>query len=140
MTSTFVLWAQVDPLDFGRNFRAADQQFQWSNVVLVAAIILAVGFAIWLAIRCATDGERRGYRSPRQLFRELCQAHQLDRHSRVLLARLAAAHRIAPAVLFLNPERFDASQLDPTWSAQRTDLERLRDTIFGRKLNDAGTP
>ena len=140
MTPAIALWAQVNPMDFGRNFRAADEEFHWSSVVLVVAIIVAICFAVWLGVRYATDGERRGYRNPRRLFQELCAAHELDRHSRALLMRLAAAHTVAPAVLFLNPERFDATQLDAAWLSQRSELERLRDTIFGRKLHDAGTP
>ena len=130
------LLAQVNPLDLGRNFRAAERDFQWANVVLLIAIIAAVGFAIWLAVRFASEGEKRGYRSPRRMFRELCHAHQLDRTSRRLLKRLGAAHRLAPMRLFLEPERFDPSQLGGSWAGQRPQLELLRDRIFGRRLKD----
>ncbi len=134
--SHYFLLGQVNALDFGRKFRAADENFQWANVALFIAIATAMGFGLWLALRLATEREKRGYRSPRQLFRELCHAHQLDRSSRALLKRLATAHNLMPSRLFLDPERFDATQLGGSWTNQRPQLEQLRDTIFGRKLND----
>jgi hypothetical protein len=129
--------AQVNPLDFGRNFREAEQNFQWTNVVLVVAIILAIVFALWLLLNYIAEREGRSYHSPRKLFRELCHAHGLDRGSRQLLKRLASAHRLThPSQLFLDPERFDVLQLDTTWVAERSTLESLRDQIFGQKLPD----
>lgn len=131
-----ILLGQVNPLDFGSKFRAAGEEFRWTNAALVLAIIAAVGFGLWLALRVAATREKRGYRSPRRLFNELCLAHQLDRPSRALLKRLAVAHNLTPSRLFLDPERFDAAQLGGTWTGERPQLEQLRDTIFGRKLSD----
>lgn len=135
MFSHLSLLAQVNPLDMGRNFRAANAGFDWSNVFLVVAILAAIVFGIWIAARYSAEREGKTYRHPGRLFRELCHAHQLDRPRRKLLKRLAAAHRLPLAAqLFLDPRRFDVSQLDASWASQRSELEALRDQIFGQDL------
>lgn len=103
--------------------------------VLAGALAASLAFAAWLTFRDLLT--RRGYRHPWKLFRELCRAHHLDRQSRRRLARLAAAHGLAqPSVLFIEPERFDVANLHASWKAERAELEFLRDTIFGRRLEE----
>lgn len=130
------LVAQVNPADFGRAFREAEQNPPWSSALLVMALAVAVVLGLWLTMRLTGEGRVRRYRSPRKLFYELCLAHQLDKPSRKLLQRLAAAHSIAPSLLFLDPERFDASHLSAAWASSRPQLEALRDVIFGRRIDE----
>lgn len=130
--------AQVDPLDFGRSFREAEANFQWSNVALGVACVVAIGVAFSLAMRYLAWREGRRYHHPHKLFAELCRAHRLDRASRKRLQRLAAAHKLAdPARVFLEPERFDATQLDASFNDDRAALVALRDLIFGNQWSEA---
>ncbi|HTN75123.1 MAG TPA: hypothetical protein VL096_07750 [Pirellulaceae bacterium] len=133
-----LLWAQAseNPLeDMGRNFRLANQDFRWSNVFLVLAIIAAMAMAISLLVRYMNARENYTIYSPQRLFRELCKAHGLEHKKRRVLKRLAVAHQLAsPAQLFVEPERFDVGHLNADWQAQRSELEALRDLIFGCRM------
>jgi hypothetical protein len=129
--------AQVNPVDFGRSFREAEANFHWSNAALVVACIVAIGLAFSLAVRYLTWREGRRYRHPHQLFAELCRAHGLDRASRKRLQRLASAHKLAdPARIFLEPERFETTQLGASFNDDRAALEALRDLIFSYQLSE----
>ncbi len=133
--SAVAFLAQVNPLDFGRNFREAETNFQWSNAALVVASIVAIGLAFSLVVRYLTWREGRRYRHPQKLFWELCRAHGLDRASRKRLQRLANAHQLRdPARVFLEPERFNATLLGTSFNDDRAALEALRDLIFADLL------
>ena len=130
--------AQVNPIDFGRSFREAEANFQWSNAALVVTSVVAIGLAFSLVVRYLTWREGRRYRHPHKLFAELCRAHSLDRVSRKRLQRLASAHKLAdPARVFLEPDRFDTTHLDASINDDRAALEALRDLIFREQLSEA---
>lgn len=136
--SITMLFGQVNPLDFGRSFREAEANFQWSNVALVVASVIAVGVAFSLVMRYLAWREGRRYHHPQKLFAELCRAHSLDRMSRKRLQRLAAAHKLTdPARLFLEPERFETAHLDASINDDRAALVALRDLIFYEQLSEA---
>jgi hypothetical protein len=113
------LLAQVDPLDFGRNFRAAEEGFQWANVVLVVLILAGIAAALAVVIRHFRQRGDENFRSPRLLFLQLCQAHNLDRSDRKVLEQIARKYRLQhPARLFVEPELLEGHP--------------LRETLFGR--------
>jgi hypothetical protein len=124
----FSLLAQVDPLDFGRNFRAAEEGFHWANVVLVVLILAGLACGIATIIRQLRLREGETFRSPRQLFLELCQAHGLDRAQRKTLEQLARKKRLQqPARLFVDPELLNGTEAAP-----------LRELIFGGETGKGG--
>jgi hypothetical protein len=73
---------------------AGDSLFDWDSGELLfhAAIVAAAIVLLWVGV---TWGERwrirrrLGARTPRALFHELCQAHELTRADRQLLATIA---------------------------------------------------
>lgn len=73
----------------------------------------------------------KSYDSRPELFRELCRVHRLDWSSRRLLRRLAAEWEMtSPALLFVEPERFNAARLPPDWQPSANQLERIRQRLF----------
>jgi hypothetical protein len=84
---------------------------------------------------------RRGNGPGQQLlFQELCRAHKLDLPARRLLLRLARSQRVAqPARLFLEPERFLADRLGGALRARRTEIEALRERLFGEPAAETRT-
>ncbi len=73
----------------------------------------------------------KSYNSPPELFRELCRVHRLDWSSRRLLKRLAAEWEMtSPALLFVEPERFNAARLPADWQPSANQLERIRQQLF----------
>jgi hypothetical protein len=95
---------------------------------------LATGLVLllWAASRWAQRSEQvRTYTHPGRLFHDLCRAHGLDAHSRRLLRRLASHARLAqPALLFVEPQRFDPAALPPSLAAEQARLEQLRARLF----------
>jgi hypothetical protein len=70
--------------------------------------------------------------SPWQLFRELCAAHGLNRHSRRLLRQLAAARGLASAAtLFVEPRHFETKNLPAELKPSTAELTELRAKLFG---------
>jgi hypothetical protein len=131
MNHALLLWSQVDPLSFGRNFRAASENFPWTGAIITSLVLLTLATLLIIAARRAALRESRGYRHPRRLFAELCRAHQLDPARRKLLERLAAEQKLSqPSLLFLDPDRFQADRLGPSLAAEREEIERLREQLF----------
>jgi hypothetical protein len=93
---------------------------------LGAAALLLWGAAHWLQRRGGMSANR-----PLGLFLRLSKAHGLSWSDRWLLWRLARSHRLrAPARLFLEPERFDASRLPPALRRHAPRLEGLQERLF----------
>jgi hypothetical protein len=101
--------------------------------MLTAVLIFCVFFVgVWLVSRLMSRHDRAiSYRSPRSLFRALCRAHQLGRAERQLLRRLAREHRLSqPALVFVEPERFNAEALSSAWRNEQARLRALRERLF----------
>ncbi len=105
------------------------------DVVIGFAIVAGVVIAISLVYYFFNRGDRsRRCNSPKELFRSLCQGHELDRASRKLLKNLARYQRLAqPARLFLEPERFDEVNLSPQLRAQAAAVGELQAKLFARE-------
>lgn len=113
----------------GQNFR-----FGWTHLLVILLVIAAVTGGFWLLNRLARSDGQRVHHSPQGLFRELCRAHGLSLTNRRLLDQLARHQSLSdPARLFLEPERFEASQLGPLLEAHHARFAAIRDRIFANK-------
>jgi len=129
------LIGQVEISDLGRNFRNG-AGLSTGNLVFGAVVVVGVVVSLLLLTRWRKVREERGFNNPRSLFRELCQAHNIDRKDRLLLKSLARSHNLnQPSRVFLEPDRFDLGTLSESKTVEeRLKLEQLRDRIFGKRL------
>ena len=68
---------------------------------------------------------------PQKLFRELSQAHKLDRGGQRLLRELADAFQLdQPADIFLQPALFEARQIPQHLQAEQERLAELYQRLF----------
>ena len=117
--------------NMGHRFHGKNAQLHWNDLFMLLAIVLALAAAAWFLTRVARRERRRRTNSPRGLFQELCQAHQLDRQSRNLLWQLAKHQELShPARVFLDPERFEPGQLPELLPTQVQRLANLRQQLF----------
>jgi hypothetical protein len=71
------------------------------------------------------------YNSPPRLFADLCRAHKLNRSNRRLLKQLAAARGLKmAAMLFVEPDYFDMTNVPPALKPAANDLRQLRHKLF----------
>jgi len=126
------LLAQVSREEFGRAFRGATSQLSWFDVVpyVIAFTLMCAGMWAYSYYKRRNDMTER-CDDPHKLFREMCQAHQLDRASRRLLLQLAAALNLAqPAQVFLTPAAFESVRVPATLRGRIDELKRLREQLF----------
>jgi hypothetical protein len=98
--------------------------------------LLSAVIAIWWLHRQWEhySGQRVSH-NPRKLFTALCAAHKLDRNQQHLLLHVAATHHLPqPAMVFLRPDLFEASQLGPQAAPMLAQLQSLRQQLFGAQL------
>jgi len=127
--------------NMGHRFQGKNAQLHMDDLFMLLAIVLAVIIAGWLLTRVARHERKRRTNSPKALFQELCQAHQLDRQSRNLLIRLAKHQNLShPASLFIDPRRFAPGQLPGLPPAQLRRLESLRAQLFAEEDAEASVP
>jgi hypothetical protein len=114
-------------------FRSVGFEDKAFETLVVGGIILAISLTLILVGRHFRRFERlKSYDSPPELFRELCRVHRLDWSSRRLLKRLAAEWEMtSPALLFIEPERFNAARLPADWQDRAARLAQLRQQLFG---------
>jgi hypothetical protein len=127
------LLAQIDKWqEMGRDFRSDRPKFDPTILFACFGILLAIICAIWFLSRILTRQEgRRLFNSPRQLFRGLCRAHELNGADRRLLMQIARFENIPqPASLFLQPESFDSAARRPQFKEQAPQLRQLRGRLF----------
>ncbi len=116
----------------GRDFRVDHEKLD-PGLIFVSLVVLAavIGFLIWLNRMMNRQEGRRVYNNPKQLFRSLCRAHDLSRGQQRLLLQIARLQNLPqPAVLFVEPERFD--QAERYWSSQtaRSQAAELKEVLF----------
>jgi len=130
----FPLLARTRDLrSMSEGFRSVGFDDKAWETLIVGGIILAISLTLILIGRHFRRFERmKSYNNTPELFRELCRLHRLDWSSRRLLKRLAAEWEMtSPALLFIEPERFNAARLPADWQEQSAQLERLRHQLFG---------
>ena len=117
--------------NMGQRFRRDGSSTDPLQLLLVLCTLAGIVTAIWLLSRYVSFRERRRADSPQVLFGELCSAHGLDWSSRQLLNTLARAHRLPNAAqLFLEPQRFDPTNLDRGLARRVDQITALRDHLF----------
>jgi hypothetical protein len=96
------------------------------GAALVALVIAALYF--WNTLYKTRTGS--GAASSKDLFFELCNAHELNRLERTLLEQLAAIYELPqPGVLFLDPWTLEQAAAAPGAEAPR--YAALRQKLFG---------
>jgi hypothetical protein len=121
-----------DLRSMSEGFRSVGYSDKAWETMIVAGVIIGVCVVLLLVGRYFRRFERlKSYDSPPELFRELCRLHKLDWSSRRLLRRLAAEWEMtSPALLFIEPERFNVSRLPMEWHEETDRLQTLRDRLF----------
>jgi len=122
-----------DLRSMSEGFRSVGFDDKAFETLLVTGIIIAISLTLLLVGRHFRRFERlKSYDSPPELFRELCRVHRLDWSSRRLLKRLAAEWEMtSPALLFIEPERFNAARLPADWQSNAEQLNQIRQQLFG---------
>lgn len=126
-----ILLAQGGRLD-GLRKGFEGRRFDFGDVLTAVLILGGIGLAVWvLSYLLSLRERRRGYSSPLGLFLSLCKAHRLRWSQRWLLWRLARSQRLRdPALLFVEPERFQPASLGPTLRSRSDELAQLRGRLF----------
>lgn len=130
----FALLARTRDLrDMSAGFRSVGYEDKAFETLIAATIIISISVTLLLIGRYFRRFERlKSYDSPPELFRELCRVHRIDWLDRRLLKRLAAEWEMtSPALLFIEPERFNAARLPEHWREKSHRLEELRQRLFG---------
>ncbi len=131
--SSFAFFARTHDLrGMSEGFRSVGFEDKALETLLVTGGLLLVCLALLLIGRYARRFERlKSYDSPPELFRELCRVHRLDWASRRLLKRLATEWELtSPALLFVEPERFNIARLPNDWQKHAQQLDRVRRRLF----------
>jgi hypothetical protein len=120
----------------GSGFRGRSARLDRDD--LITGVLLLVGVCVAIAVLkklLDRHERRRGYNSPRALFRALCKAHELDGASRRLLRQMASCQGLQHrSRLFLEPDRFDVGRLGPPLQARGEEVMALRDRLFGAAM------
>jgi len=128
-----LLLGQIDKWEeMGRDFRTDHTKLDPTLITASIVTLLVVIVFLWGLTRLFNRQEgRRLYNSPKQLFRSLCRAHELDRAQCRLLLQIARTQNVAqPASLFLEPERLDSAVRQPQFKGQEDSLRQLRARLF----------
>lgn len=117
---------------FSEGFRSRSIEDNAVSTLIVTGVLMVICIGLMLAGRYARRFESlKSYDNSPELFRELCRAHALNWSSRRLLKRLAAEWDLSsPALLFVEPERFNTSRLPAEWRENAARLEQLRKQLF----------
>jgi hypothetical protein len=131
-TNLALLARTEDLRSMSEGFRSIGYGDKAWETMIVAGVIIGVCLTLFLVGRYYRRFERlKSYDSPPELFRELCRVHQLDWSRRRLLQRLATEWEItSPALLFVEPERFNVARLPMEWHEETDRLEKLRAKLF----------
>lgn len=101
-------------------------------------MILAGALLAGLAVGLSLVRQSRWYQH-RQLFRQLCREHQLDRSSRRLLRQLSQQLRVPfPAWVFVDPRCLAAAQQMP--GIPPTQLLPIQTKLFGEMPDQTAPP
>jgi hypothetical protein len=127
------LLAQDSRLDhLTSQFRSNRSRLDGDDLLLGLLILAIVVLLVWSAAVATQWADRTRRRpSPARLFLRLCRAHRLGWRDGLLLWRLAKSQRLTdPARLFLEPERFEKTQVPAPLQAQAGRLIELRRALF----------
>ena len=118
--------------EMGRHFREGGSALGPAHLLIVLAVIGGVILLLWLVAHLCQRDDKRAYRSPRRLFRELCRAHELNLFDRWLLWRLATAQGLAqPAGIFLESSCFETERIPSSLAGESERITQLKERLFG---------
>jgi hypothetical protein len=125
--------ALVGEIPIARSFLvavASRERSQWVLVVCAVALValtIAVIY-LWNTLR-KTRGDSEGG-SAKDVFSELCDAHDLNRLERALLLQLSSTYEMPqPGVMFVDPWSLEQASSSPSPEAHR--YAALRNKLFG---------
>lgn len=126
-----------------REFRGDNSSATSVDYVTWTFVATAVLVGLWWLAKRQDPARPRIVNSPKRLFRELCDAHDLPRSERRRLAALAERRGMDnPALLFVEPSSFDVAADFDEGDAETDRLRMLRDWLFGDEpatiANEAG--
>ncbi len=115
----------------GRRFRSGGATLEVGDVLVGATLLLGPLLLILLYFFVQRVRVKSQQASPRALFFELCQAHELEWRTRWKLWRLARRLQISPpARLFVDPAPWERlSSGAPAQGLDREEIVRLRDLL-----------
>jgi hypothetical protein len=129
----------------GSGFR--DRRGQWSTHEIVIAVLALVVLVllVWLAIYLARRLIKHFRNGSLWLFLRICRAHGLTWPDRWMLWQLAVYQQLRePAYVFIDPECWEESRIDPRLFSRMARLSELRKRLFcdlpARQRARLGTP
>ena len=133
------LFADSRLLKFQDSFKARETTVDSGQIMIGLTALTVVVIALWFVSRAMERRARRGrFDSSIGLFLSLAKAHNLGWYERWLLWRLARCHQLKePARLFLEPERFDSSNLTDSLLVKHDRLKLIYRRIFAEKTENA---
>jgi len=129
--------------DLARSFRENQVQADYHNLFISLGILTSIAASLWLLLRFADRYQRRWRPAshPYRLFITLCKAHQLKWSDRWLLWKLARSQRLRdPGRVFLEPERFDTTNLSSSLRQHSARIHLLRERLFNRTGTEEPLP
>jgi hypothetical protein len=118
----------------GNTFHQEGAIVGWQAIILITGSAVTIIGAIWLAMRFLRSRQKRNTNCPWRLFKDLCAAHALSHRDRQLLSQLAHEHRLEhPAILFVEPARWEGDKLGRSWQRSLDELHTLRDRLFATR-------
>ncbi len=133
MFNQFLLLAERNPFrDMASVVRDRREHFDPLDLLPWLFVLAALFGSLAIVSRYLNrQDKRRLYNNPRALFIALCRAHELGRMDCRLLRQLAKANDVEqPALLFLDPELFEAALSAPEFRRHQTAIEALIAKLF----------
>ncbi len=116
----------------GDGLRGSGRRVEFSELLpyLIGLAIIALG--IWAVVQWIKRNDTsQPCDDPWKLFRELCQAHDLNSSQGRLLRKLVEAWKMEqPAKIFVTPMAFEPASLPPSLQAEAQQLRGLRARLF----------
>jgi hypothetical protein len=135
---TAVLFADSDRWE--SLFRGLSNGFQDRGYPLGTTVPIAIVLAAFIAVVVllfAIDGRKKkklGFGSPRTLFISLCKAHKLGLRESWWIWRLGRSQQLRnPALLFVEPHRWQAAEMNSWPESRRRRLTKLRERLFAER-------
>lgn len=107
-------------------------------LTLVGLILIVILAACFLKRLTRKNADRPKYHKPQGLFRELCQAHEIDRSGRSVLELIAEAQEVPPSQLFVDPELLQPEKLGSDLAGYEAQCRAIAELLFARPDEPVG--
>lgn len=98
-------------------------------MILATVIALLASITVWRLTLMVIRWWTRPCKSPRRLFRALCDRHQLNQSERSILQKMASEGTYDPNYLFIDPDLWQSKSANSESEKQRQELFRK---LFGQ--------